>query len=383
MKRIVIASDSYKGSASSLEVGEAIAAGIREVAPDIETKVLPIADGGEGTVAAALSVPGAQEVRVRVSGPLGDPVQASYALVDEGRTAVIEMAAASGITLTQPSPETVEQASTYGTGELLLDALQRGVQRICIGIGGSATNDGGMGMAAALGVCFYDAAGQMLTPSAHHLSEIAQVDLSGLSSGWKNVTVEILSDVTNPLCGPQGATAVYGPQKGVTPEMIPLLDQGMSHYASIVEQAVGKRVREIPGAGAAGGLGAGLILFVDGQIRSGIDVMMELIGLNEALSSADLVITGEGRMDAQSANGKAPVGIARVAKKYGVPVIAIVGSAEKDLDPVYQAGISGVFPIVRSPMSLEQAISHTQELIKMTSGNLMHFYLRLREEFSK
>lgn len=373
-KRIVIASDSFKGSASSKEVGTYISEGIRSLYPDYETKIFAIADGGEGTVDAILDVNHGEKVTVCVQGPLGTPVNASYAIIDDGKTAVLEMSSASGITLIAPESLNVMQASTYGTGQLIKDALEHGVERIYIGIGGSATNDGGLGMASALGVRFFDSHQQELAATAENLGKIADLDASAIRDSCRSVELHILSDVTNPLCGDNGATAVYGPQKGATVDLITALDEGLTNFAEVIKRRLQKDIKDIPGAGAAGGLGAGLMAFLDGKLERGIDKILEMIHIEEDIKQADLVITGEGRMDGQSINGKAPIGIAAIAQKYHVPTVAIVGSRSLDLDDVYHQGIAGVFDVVNRPMSLEEAMADTRTLVASASRNLISLF---------
>lgn len=376
-KRIVVASDSFKGSATSIEIGTYISEAIHEMRPDYHVDVFAIADGGEGTVDAVAEVLKGESVTVDVEGPLGDKTCAKYVLTNEGKVAVMEMAEASGITLVPSGKLDVLKASTIGTGQMILDAVNKGVEHIYIGIGGSATNDGGMGMAHALGIRFLDSDGDILIPNGENLIKIAKIDDSHKLEQLKNVTVTILSDVNNPLCGELGASAVYGPQKGATAEMVSLLDEGLMHYGQLIEKQYGIEVVYKPGAGAAGGLGAGLMTFLNAIGKSGIDTVLELIGIELAISEADLVITGEGRLDGQSINGKAPVGIASIAKKYDVPTVAIVGSRSVDVDNVYPLGISGVFNIINQPMTLEQAVENTQPLVKSTTKNVVTLFSAL------
>ncbi|MGT2829143.1 glycerate kinase [Streptococcus hillyeri] len=373
-KKIVIASDSFKGSASSKEIGTYIADGIHSLYPDYDTTIFSIADGGEGTVDAILEVNKGHKVTIEVQGPLGNPVEASYGIIDDGKTAVMEMAAASGITLVLTSELDVLKASTYGTGQMIKEAIEKHVERIYIGIGGSATNDGGMGMASALGAKFFDEDGLSLEAKGENLSRIVNLDISELETLVDGVEVIILSDVTNPLCGPNGATAVYGPQKGATPSLIPVLDDGLANFAQVIEKYLKKDVKDLPGAGAAGGLGAGLMAFLNGKTERGIDKILELIHIEEDIATSDLVITGEGRMDGQSINGKAPLGIATIAKRYQVPAVAIVGSCSNDLTEVYDLGISGVFDIINRPMTLDEAMLQTPELVKSVSRNVISLF---------
>ena len=372
--KIVVAADSFKGSATSLEIGQAVKKGIHSLYPQDEVTVFSIADGGEGTVASIMTVVPGTWKTVSVQDPLGRDMEARYGLVADGKTAVIEVAEASGLTLVAPEDLDVMKASSFGTGELIVDAIEKGVDKIYVGLGGSATNDGGLGMLSALGVRFLDADGKVLDALPKHLHLIEQLDLSCVNPRLSEVAFVLLSDVSNPLCGDQGATAVYGPQKGATKEQIPCLDAALSHFADVCEKTFNTTKRDLAGAGAAGGLGFAFLTFCSAQIEPGIDALLELIQIEESISNSSLVITGEGRMDSQSLNGKAPIGIARIAKKYQVPTIAIVGSVSGDLTPVYQAGISGVFDIVNQPMPLSQAMTDACDLVTDTVKNIIVLY---------
>ncbi len=371
---VVLAVDSFKGSASSARVEELVEEGIRRV--DAQCRVLrfPIADGGEGTVDALVSALDGQMRRVTVQNPLGDPVEASYGLVG-GDTAVIEMAAASGITLIEQTPENALRASTWGVGDLILDALDHGARRILVGLGGSATNDGGVGMAKSLGVKFLDAKGELIPCGLIGLKDLARIDCSGLDPRVYECEFILLTDVTNPLVGENGALYVYGPQKGVDTDELEQLDLWMKSYAAMLEASTGVPVRDMPGAGAAGGLGAALAAFCRARVERGIEYVLDAIGLSEAIATADFVITGEGRMDAQSVNGKAPVGVARRAREHGKPVIAIVGSRAEDLDGIYDEGIDLVIPTAVAPMTLEECIAGTERLVPIAGESAMRAFL--------
>lgn len=362
-KTILVASDSFKGSLSSLEVGEAISRGIKTLYPDDHVMVYPIADGGEGTVEAVLANGQGQERSVIVQGPFGQPVKARYGLIDDGKTAVIEMAEASGITLVANEDLSILKSSTYGTGELIRDALEQKVKTIYIGLGGSATNDGGIGLLAALGVRFLDVSGQILEPIAGNLPHIASIDISQKNRDMAAVEVILLHDVANPLCGDNGATMVYGPQKGGCSQDLKALDKAMAAYAQLAEKTTGRHVQEMAGAGAAGGLGFALLAFFEAQSQSGIDSILDLIGIKKAMAVADLVITGEGYMDSQSLNGKAPLGIAKLAQQYDIPTVAIVGSSSVSPDDMAETGLSGVFDVVSHPMLLEEAMASASLLV--------------------
>lgn len=376
---IIIASDSFKGSASSREVGELLARGVRRVLPDARIKVFPIADGGEGTVEAIVSACDGAYREAAVTGPLGDPVRARYGIVegaDGATTAVIETAEAAGITLTDQTPEQALRASTHGVGELILAAVDAGARRICVGLGGSATSDGGIGMARELGVCLLDADGREVPEGLAGLERLAAIDVSGLSPRLVDIDVVALTDVTNPLAGPRGAIRVYGHQKGIPYEDMERLDGWMQRYARLLARAVGRDVAAEPGAGAAGGLGAGLLAFCGARVERGIEYVLDAIGLDGSLAQGvDLVITGEGRMDAQSANGKAPVGVAGRAKRQGIPVVAVVGSRADDLGAVYERGIDLVLPICTGPITLEECMRDTARLLPMAGETAVRAFL--------
>lgn len=373
-RNIIVASDSFKGSRSSLEVGRSVCEGIHSLYPEDRVLIVPVADGGEGTVDAILTSREGKRISRVVKGPLGQEVEASYGLIDNGKTAVIEMAEASGITLVDKEALDVMQASTYGTGELIKDAIEKGVSKLYIGLGGSATNDGGIGLAAALGIRFLDEAGRFLEPIPANLSKMSSIDTRQKMKIPANLDIILLVDVDNPLCGERGASFVYGPQKGGKSEELVALDQALNRYADLVSELTGRHEKETPGAGAAGGLGFALMTFFKAKAQRGITTILDLIGIEEKIADADLVITGEGHMDSQSVNGKTPIGVAQLAKKYQVPTVAIVGGASTHLEVLYDAGISGVFDIINQPMSLEEAVTDAPTLITNTSKNIISFY---------
>lgn len=375
--RIVAAPDSFKGSISSVQAAEAIRTGVLRAAPEADVAIVPMADGGEGTVDAVLAAVGGKRIAVTVVGPLGRPVEAVYGLLPDGRTAVIEMAAASGLPLVSADERDPLSATTYGTGELIRDALDRGAERILIGLGGSATNDGGMGMAQALGVRFLDADGAPIDGygCGRMLERIASIDGSGLDPRFAAAEVTVLSDVTNPLCGPNGASAVYGPQKGATPAMVEQLDRGLARYAERVEAFNGRRVRDMPGAGAAGGLGAGLAAFGRTELKPGIRVVLELAGFERIVAGAALVITGEGRTDGQTAFGKVPAGIAAEAGRFGVPVVCLSGGLGAGAETLYETGIAALFSIANRPMTLDEAMRGAEALLAEAAENVVRLYL--------
>ena len=360
--KVVIAADSFKGSASTIEVEEYIERGINKVSQSVTVIKVPVADGGEGTVDALVIGCKGTYRYVDVTAPQGNKVKAKFGIIPDN-VAVLEMAEASGLALVDVEKDDIYRATTYGTGELIRSALDCGVKEIYIGIGGSATNDGGVGMAQALGVSFKDADGNEIPLGATGLGTIETIDVSGLDGRLKDVKITVLSDVTNPLCGENGASYIYGPQKGASPEDVKKLDASLLHYGEAIRSQLGIDIIAKPGAGAAGGLGAGLMAFCDAESYSGIAKVLSILDIESHFRDADLVITGEGRIDAQSLYGKAPVGIARMAKKYNLPVIAIVGSSGDDLGPIYETGIDLVLDIVNKPMQLAEAIADAETLI--------------------
>lgn len=357
--KIVVAPDSFKGSLSAREVCEAIRLGIARVVRDAEIVAVPMADGGEGTVQSLTDATGGCLATRRVHGPLGDKVDATFGILGDGETAVIEMAAASGLPLVHPSRRNPLLATTYGTGELVRAALDEGARKFIIGIGGSATVDGGAGMAQALGVRFLGADGEPLERGlgGGGLGDVERIDISGLDPRLAGTETVVACDVDNLLCGPQGAAHVYGPQKGATPEQVEALDRNLAHFADVIERDLGKNIRDLPGAGAAGGLGAGLVAFLDAVLRPGIDIVIEVTRLREHLKSADLVITGEGQIDAQTLRGKTPIGVAKAAKEFGLPVIAIGGSIADDAAAIDGSEIDVLVGIADRPLSLEEAMA--------------------------
>lgn len=355
--RVVIAIDSFKGSLSTFESGRAAGEGVRRVYPDAEIDISPLADGGEGTVESIVSACGGEKCRVSVTGPLGERVDAVYGVIAESSTAIIEMSAAAGLTLIDESRRDPLVTTSYGVGEMILHAIrEKGCRRFIIGIGGSATNDGGVGMLEALGFGFYDAEGERIRRGAIGLSSLVEIDSSGALKELAECEFLVACDVKNPLCGEYGCSAVYGPQKGATPESIPKMDAYLKNYAALSAELTGCDHSDDEGAGAAGGMGFAFVSYLGAKLRSGIEIVIGQIGLEEKLCNADIVVTGEGRLDGQSCMGKAPVGVARAAKKYGKTVIAFSGAVTDDAHLVNRHGIDAFFPIVRSPITLEAAM---------------------------
>ena len=372
--KIVIAPDSFKESLTALEVAEAIEAGLKKVLPDAEYVKVPMADGGEGTVQSLVDATEGRLISAEVCAPLGNKVKAEFGLSGDGRTAIIEMAAASGLHLVPPEARNPLRTTSYGTGELILAALDEGVEKIIVGIGGSATNDGGAGMLQALGALLLDAQHQPIGAGGGCLQDLAAIDLSGLDKRLAGVEIVVACDVDNPLCGEKGASAVFGPQKGATPEMVQALDSGLLHFAAIAARDLGLDIQSPAGAGAAGGMGGGVLLLPDARLQAGVQIVMEAVKLAEKVQDADLVITGEGRMDAQSVHGKTPIGVAHTAKAFGKPVIAIVGCLREDYEVVYAQGIDAVFPIIRQLGSLEEILQHGRDNLVSAAQNVARIY---------
>lgn len=361
--KIVIAPDSFKGSLTALEAANAIEEGLKRVFPGSEILKVPMADGGEGTVQSLVDATGGRIVKKLVTGPLGEKVEAQFGVLGDGRTAVIEMAAASGLPLVPPEKRNPMLTTTYGTGELIKAALEMGCRRFIIGIGGSATNDGGAGMAQALGAKLLDEEDSDIPFGGGGLLKLERIDISTLDPRIAESEIVVACDVDNPLTGPRGAARVYSPQKGATPEMVEILDRALERFARIVKRDLGKDIKDVPGAGAAGGLGAGLMAFLNARLQLGVDIVIEATELEEKVKGADLVITGEGGIDSQTVYGKTPIGVAKVAKKFDIPVIAIAGGISDDASVVYEHGIDALMSIIPRPMSLDEAMAQGAKLL--------------------
>ncbi|MCP1418862.1 glycerate kinase [Pseudomonas laurylsulfativorans] len=362
--KIVIAPDSFKDSLSAQGVADAIALGLAQVWPDAQLIKCPMADGGEGTVESILAACAGELRRNEVRGPLGAAVNAAWGWLPDSHTAIIEMAEASGLQLVPLAQRDACISSTFGTGQLIRAALDAGAQRVILAIGGSATNDGGAGALQALGVKLLDAQGQTLSPGGLALAQLARIDLSEIDPRLQQVRFDIAADVNNPLCGPHGASAIFGPQKGASPVQVEQLDRALGHFADHCATALGKDVRDEPGSGAAGGLGFAAKAFLGAQFKAGVDVVAELVGLAEAVAGADLVITGEGRFDAQTLRGKTPFGVARVARQHAVPVIVIAGTLGEGYQALYEHGIDAAFALASGPMTLQQACAEAPRLLR-------------------
>ena len=354
--KIVVASDSFKGSLSSLEVADAAAKAINECMPGCRVEKVEVADGGEGTMEALHRTLGGVKVAVEVCDPLGRAITASYVKLADGVTAVLEMAVASGLPLLAPQERNPMKTSTYGTGQLIADALRKGCRKFLIGIGGSATNDAGMGMLEALGVRFLDVEGNLLHGSGESLEKVEDIDLSGVCAGLAESEFIIACDVDAPLYGPKGAACVFAPQNGADAEMVAMLNDGLEHFSSVIRRVTGKDVSDIPGAGAAGGLGGGFVAFLPARLERGIEMVLDAISFDERIRGASLIITGEGRVDFQTLTGKTPYGILKRARRQGIPVVAIGGSVALGEIEASEAGFAGVYAVTPSDMPLEEAM---------------------------
>ena len=369
--KILVAPDSYKGCLHAYEVAEYMEQGILEAFPQAKVQKIPVADGGEGTVQAMMRAVGGQLHEVEVTGPLGDTVKSEIGMLNDGQTAVIEMASASGLMLVPKERLNPMVTTTYGTGQLIKEALDLGSRKLIIGIGGSATNDGGVGMAQALGVHFLNKQAEEIGYGGGELESICRIDISDMDPRIAECEFIIASDVTNPLCGENGASAVFGPQKGATPEMVRNLDNGLLHLSRIIKSDLDRDIANLQGAGAAGGLGGGLMAFLSAKMARGIDIVLEAADFENCVKQADLVITGEGHTDHQTSFGKTPIGIAQLAKKYNVPVICISGGISSDLQVLYEQGINVILGVTQRPMPLEEAMIHAPALIRHAAASVI------------
>ncbi len=361
--KIIIAPQAFKGSMSALKVAEAMSEGALTMFPEAEIVMCPVADGGDGTLETLVDISNGEINKCSVHNPMGKIIDAEWGAMGDGKTAVIEMARSSGLALLDPKKLNPLKASTYGLGELIQDALNKGFKKFIIGIGGSATNDAGAGMAQALGVKLLDGKGVEIALGGINLMDLNTIDMSGIDDRILDSDFQIACDVTNPLTGPEGASEIYGPQKGATRKMIDDLDASLQHFNEIVIKTFNKDLSKIPGAGAAGGLGAGMITFTNATLRTGIDIVLDAVELNEKIAKADLVITGEGAMDFQTIYDKAPIGVAKIAKRHGIPTIGISGMLGKNYQIVHEHGIDAAVSIVTGPMTLPEASEKSYELI--------------------
>ena len=373
--KIVIAPQGFKAGISGLAAAEAIARGVAAVDPDAETVLAPVADGGDGTLNALVDATGGQVFTSTITGPLGQPLEARWGVMGDGSTAVIEMALASGLALVPQRRRNPRVTTTAGTGEILKEAMDRGYTRVIVGLGGSATNDGGAGMATALGARFLDSEGRPLPPGGSALARLDRIETQGLHPALGQATIIAATDVTNPLCGPDGASAVFGPQKGANPEMVQELDAALANFARVVARDLYRDVSEEPGAGAAGGLGAGLMAFAGATLQSGIDMVCEVLQFDALLQGADLVITGEGRADRSTIFNKAPAGVARHAQAHGVPTVLLAGSLGSGYEELYEHGLAAVVCIADRPMSFDVSLSRSAELLESAAERTLRLIL--------
>ena len=371
--KVVIAPQSFKGSISALDAAKAMEEGVLRIVSDAETVLVPVADGGDGTLETLVEATGGDIRSVTVTGPIGKPVTAEWGALGDGQTAVIEMARTSGLVLLSLTEREPLRATTYGLGEVIREAFDAGFRSFIVGIGGSATNDGGAGMAQALGVRLLDETGKNLPLGGAALADLRRIDISGLDERAIGARFSVACDVSNPLTGPEGASAVYGPQKGATPDLVEQLDAALKNFAGVVERDIGTSIDTVPGSGAAGGLGGGMMAFLGGSLRAGVDIVLDHVGLDEKLEGADLVITGEGQLDFQTVYNKAPVGVAWRAKQRNIPVIAICGSLGKGFEDVHAEGIDAVASIICAPMTLDEASVRSGELIADAVAEAMRF----------
>jgi glycerate kinase len=374
--KIVIAPDSFKGGLTALKVAEAIQKGIKNVDENIETIIVPMADGGEGTVQSLIDASGGKIIELTVHDPLFRKIKSFYGIMGNGETAVIEMSAASGLPLLKPSERNPLKTTSYGIGELIKDALKRGCKKFIIGLGGSATNDGGCGMAQALGVKFFDGDGNELGMGGGELSKIKSIDFSELDNRIMKAEFLAACDVDNPLCGEKGASEVYGRQKGASDDDVITLDRGLNHFAQIVKQQLNLDIKDVPGAGAAGGLGAGVMIFLQAKLQRGVEIVVKITHLAEKMAGADLVITGEGRIDFQTAFGKTPYGVAQIAKERNIPLIGFAGSLGEGYKTLYDNGFDGIFSIIDKPMSLQDAIDNASLLLENAAENIIGLWIK-------
>ena len=375
MKKIILIPDSFKGTMSSSEICEIMASQINRHFPEANIISIPVADGGEGSVDAFLTAMGGEQVWLDVLGPYREDIQAYYGLIPGG-IAVVEMAAAAGLPLVGDN-KNAEQTTTYGVGQLIEHAARSGIQRLVVGLGGSSTNDGGAGAAAALGVRFYNQKGEPFVPVGATLKDIDRIDASGLCPELKKIELVTMCDIDNPLCGPHGAAAVFGPQKGADDAMVERLDQGLMHLATIARRDLGLDVLDLPGAGAAGGMGGGMVAFLGSRLEMGIETVLNTVGFNELLQGADLVISGEGKIDSQSLRGKVVIGVARRTKKMGVPLLAIVGDIGDNIEGAYDEGVTAIFSINRVAVPFKEAKPRARNDLALTLDNLMRFIKRI------
>mgnify|MGYP001629983250 FL=1 len=376
MKKVILMPDSFKGTMSSSEICGIMEKAVRAYYPDAEVVPIPVADGGEGSVDAFLAAVGGERVTVPVRGPYMEEMEGYYGLLDGGSTAVIEMAACAGLPLVWENRH-AEKTTTYGVGQLMAHAAGRGCKKMIVGLGGSATNDFGAGAAAALGVRFLDEAGEEFVPVGENLARVAKIDMSGLLPALRGIEVITMCDIDNPLCGKNGAAHIFGPQKGADPAMVEYLDGQLSAIARTVGRELGRDVADLPGAGAAGGMGGGMVAFLGSRLQMGIETVLDTVGFDRLVSDADLVLSGEGKIDTQSLRGKVVIGVARRCKKHGVPLVALVGDIGDNIENAYEEGVSAVFSTNRVAVDFSVARTRSKSDMALTVDNLMRFLSRI------
>lgn len=370
MKKVVLIPDSFKGTLSSAKICEIIKNKVNEHFPDCEVVSIPVADGGEGSVDCFLTALGGEKTNITVKNPYFEDMNSFYGIIDNGNTAVIEMAACAGLPLVEDRKDP-RKTTTYGVGQLILDAANRGVKKIIVGLGGSSTNDGGCGAAAAIGVKFYNSKGEEFVPTGGTLHQIEKIDLSGKADILKGIEIITMCDIDNPMYGPTGASHVFAPQKGADPEMVLFLDEGVKHLAEIIKKDLNKDLAEIPGTGAAGAMGAGMIAFFDSKLQMGIETVLDTVNFSSVISDADMVFTGEGKIDSQSIRGKVVIGVAKRAKQQNVPVIVIAGGADKGIEEAYNLGVTSIFTINRLPEAFEISRHKSEENLSFAIDNIL------------
>lgn len=371
MQKFIVIPDSFKGTMSSGEICNIMQKSILRHYPQAEVVCIPVADGGEGSVDAFLQALGGKKIYVTVQGPYGEPTEAFYGLLPDG-TAVVEMAAAAGLPLVGDNKH-AEKTTTYGAGQLMVAAAEAGCTSLIVGLGGSATNDGGCGAAAAAGVRFFDAAGTSFVPVGETLHKIASIDITSLHPRLQSLPIITMCDIDNPLCGPNGAAAVFGPQKGADEQCVAMLDKGLAHMAAIVRRDLQREILNLPGAGAAGGMGGGMCAFFGSSLQMGIETVLDTVKFDELLQKADMVLSGEGKIDSQSLRGKVVIGVARRTRKYGVPLLAIVGDVGDDIEAAYDEGVTGIFSINRVAVPYSEARCRARKDLSLTVENILHF----------
>ena len=373
--KIIIAPQAFKGSISGMNAAKAIEAGVKIVLPDSETILLPIADGGDGTLETLIDVMGGDIVYETISGPFGSKIKADWGALSNKNTAILEMARTSGLALINPKDLDPYKATTFGLGELISKAMDKGYREFIVGIGGSATNDAGAGLAQALGVRLLNASGKEIDFGGFNLKHLDSIDMSRIDPRVKESIFKVACDVDNPMCGPEGASAVYGPQKGASKEMITVLDNALQHFSDVVNRDLNKQIKHMPGAGAAGGLGGGMFAFLNASLKKGVDIVLDTVDFDQKLENADLVITGEGQIDFQTVFSKAPIGVAKASKAKNIPVVGLSGSLGTNYELVHKHGIDAVFSITNSPMTLQESSDNAYELISKASEEIMRSIL--------